>query len=105
MAREFAKKFYNSKQWQQCRKAFIASKMGICERCGKPNCKQVHHKEELSELNIDNPEITLNWANFELLCDVCHGVETNSKYGVLNEGLAFAADGDVVPVTPPCLTP
>ena len=29
----WAKQFYNSKEWQACREAYIASKQGLCERC------------------------------------------------------------------------
>lgn len=49
MTRLFAKSFYNSKAWKNARKAYIALKFGICERCGKPDAKQVHHKIWLNE--------------------------------------------------------
>ena len=32
----------------------------------------VHHKIELTPENIDDPGITLNWDNLELLCRFCH---------------------------------
>ncbi len=95
MAKEFAKKFYNSKQWQNCRTAFILSKDGICERCGAPNSKLVHHKTLLTESNINCPETTLSFDNLELLCSACHNLEHMSKYGVLNDGLSFTKSGDL----------
>lgn len=96
MARDFAKKFYNSTAWKKARNAYILSKFGVCERCGKPDSKQVHHKKYLSEQNINNPDITLNFDNFELLCDVCHQREHNEKYSPTLWGLKFDADGDLV---------
>lgn len=36
---------------------------------------QVHHKKHLTPKNINDPEITLNWDNLELLCLDCHRKE------------------------------
>lgn len=33
MAKEFARKFYNSTRWRKCAKAFAQSKLYICEMC------------------------------------------------------------------------
>ena len=96
MAREFSKSFYNSLEWKRARKAYIASKFGICERCGKPNSKQVHHKIYLTPENVNNPEITLDFNNFELLCDVCHQREHNEKYSPTEWGLCFDESGDLI---------
>lgn len=96
MAKDFSKRFYNSKAWKVTRNAYITSKYGICERCGQSNSKQVHHKKYLSETNINNPEVTLNFDNLELLCDVCHQREHNEKYSPTIEGVEFNADGDLV---------
>lgn len=96
MAREFSKSFYNSAKWKKVREAYINSKFGICERCGKPNSKQVHHKTYLTQDNIDDPEISLNPDNFELLCDVCHQKEHNEKFGQIAWGLEFNEQGQLV---------
>lgn len=96
MARVFSKSFYNSKAWQKIRQAYIESKYGICERCGQPNSKQVHHKIYLNETNINDPEISLNPDNFELLCEVCHQNEHNEIYGVTQAGLMFNETGELV---------
>lgn len=98
MARDFAKAFYNSKEWKNSRKAYIASKFGICERCGKPNAKQVHHKKYLNESNINDPSITLDFNNFELLCDTCHQKEHNEKYSPTLWGLDFDESGDLIKI-------
>lgn len=96
MAREFSKSFYNSIEWKKARQSYISSKFGICERCGKPNAKQVHHKNYLTPENINNPEITLNPDNFELLCDICHQKEHNEKYSPVAWGLEFDDNGQLV---------
>ena len=104
MARKFAKSFYNSKEWKQCRDAFKASKFGICERCGNANGTEVHHKIELNEMNINDPNITLNFKNLELLCQTCHAIHHNSKYGSTRYDVKFDENGDVVRIqAPPAL--
>ena len=96
MARDFAKKFYNSKAWKNVREAYIAMRFGVCERCGQPNCKQVHHKKYLTPENIDNPDVALNFSNLELLCDTCHQLEHNEKYSPIRMGLMFDTNGCIV---------
>ena len=48
----------------------------MCEECIKKGIYKpgeiVHHKEEVTPLNIYNPEITLNLENLQLLCRDCH---------------------------------
>lgn len=98
-------RFYNSKAWRDCAKAYAQSRCYICERCGnrnvnygfKPYEKQfhVHHKIALTDENISNPDISLNWDNLELLCQRCHDIE---HYGApcTQEGLMFNENGDLV---------
>ena len=79
MAKEFARPFYKSYAWRTCKSGYAASKNYLCERClaaGKyiPG-KIVHHKIPLTPDNIDDPNITLNWGNLELLCQDCHNKE------------------------------
>ena len=76
MAREFAKTFYSSKAWQTCRNEY-AKRVGLlCENCLRQGIYKpgviVHHKIELDPVNIENPEISLNFENLELLCRDCH---------------------------------
>ena len=103
MARDFAKKFYNSKQWKKCREAFKESKNGLCERC-LDNGKyvvgdEVHHKVYLTPDNINNADITLNWDRLELLCATCHSIEHNRKEKeVVREGLTFDSNGDLIEI-------
>ena len=94
MAREFAKAFYNSSAWKKCSKAYRKSKYNICERCGKPG-DIVHHKIYLSPRNINNPEISLNWNNLELVCIDCHNDEHIKKEKSIAEGLFFDENGNL----------
>lgn len=91
----FADKFYSSIAWKNCRKSFIKSRGGLCERClSRGVCVpgiEVHHKIHLTPYNINNPEITLNYDNLELLCKACHAEahhehNSNRRYSVDENG-------------------
>lgn len=98
---EFAKKFYKSKAWLDCRDAYIAGlKDKTCPRCKQNPGKIVHHKILLTEENIDNPMITLNPKHFEYLCQDCHTKE-HLKKGATKEGLQFDEDGNLIKVKSP----
>ena len=79
MAREFARAFYKSKQWQNTRAAYIRSVDGLCENCLKHGIYKpgyiVHHKKHLTPYNIDNPHVSLDFSNLEYLCFDCHSRE------------------------------
>lgn len=100
MARDFAIKFYNSKQWKKCRETYKQSVNGLCERCLKNGKyvagEEVHHKIYLTPENINNPDITLNWENLELLCSSCHSIEHNEKYSPVREDVMFDENGELV---------
>lgn len=76
MAKRFSKDFYNSGVWQDARDAYVKDRIaidaGACELCGLEPGTEVHHKIFLTPDNIDDPEISLNPENFELLCYRCH---------------------------------
>lgn len=81
--RDFARAFYSSKAWEETRKAYRKSVGGLCERCMSRGIYRagviVHHKIHLSPENINDPSVTLNWNNLELLCRDCHGAEHEKK--------------------------
>ena len=95
----WAEKFYKSKAWQQCREAYIASRQGLCERCAAQGRispgEIVHHKQWLTRDTINNPNITLNFDNLELLCSTCHNRE-HSKQLPINDELMFDEYGNIV---------
>lgn len=82
MAREFAKKFYSSKAWQDCRNEYAARAHHLCENCLRRGIYRpgaiVHHKIEIDPVTIQHPEIALNFDNLELLCRECHS-ESHAK--------------------------
>ena len=103
VAKEWAKAFYNSKAWRQCREVYKQSVNGLCERCLKAGKyvpgDEVHHKIYLAPENINNPDITLNWDRLELLCATCHSIEHNRKEKeVVREGLTFDSNGDLIEI-------
>ena len=101
LARDFAEKFYNSKEWLKCRAAYLASVNGLCEKCFRA-ALIVHHKKPLNEDNINDPQITLSFDNLQALCLDCH----NEVHGYKNkeksiqDGYAFTADGDIIAIPP-----
>ena len=83
MAREFAKSFYSSKAWQDCREAYAKKVCYLCEECLRKGIYRpgeiVHHKEQITPMNIYNPEIAFGFGNLELLCRSCHGEQHNAR--------------------------
>ena len=79
MAKEYAKPFYKSAAWLRCRDSYIRSVGGLCERCYAKGLIRagviVHHKCYISPENINDPTVTLNYDNLELLCQECHNNE------------------------------
>lgn len=74
--KEYAKKFYFSKQWKACRKSYISKRImidgGLCEECHENPGYIVHHKIQLTPANIDKPNITLSHSNLKYVCKQCH---------------------------------
>lgn len=83
MAREFARKFYDSPTWRKCRKGYISKRQsidgGMCEMCKAELGYIVDHKEELTPDNINDPYITLHYRNFQYLCLACHNTKHFGK--------------------------
>lgn len=89
MAKEFAKKFYNSAKWKKCKKAYIDNRMlidgGMCEECHERLGEIVHHEERLTEDNIDNEWISLNPEKLRYVCHSCH--DEYEGHGVHGKGI------------------
>jgi predicted kinase len=84
MAQEFAKKFYDSKIWNDVRNAYFIKNFGLCEICERPG-EEVHHKIFLTPINISDTNITCNEENLQLLCKSCHNAEHNRAYEMHRE--------------------
>ena len=90
------KSFYKSKEWRKCRDGFMSSKNYVCERCNDV-ASICHHKIYINALNVDDPNITLNWDNLEALCQTCHNQE-HFKTKSTDEGLRFDKEGNIIKI-------
>lgn len=101
MAREFAKAFYNSNEWKQCRELYIKkmprNKRGLCEKCYEKGehtlGEELHHKIWLTPNNINNKDVTLNHNNLILLCFECHQKEHGKRK---HKQYEFDSEGNIV---------
>ena len=80
MARNFAKAFYNSPEWQKVREAALMRDRYLCVRCGRP-AEEVHHKKHLTADNIGDVSVSLNLDNLESLCKDCHFASHRGEHG------------------------
>ena len=78
--------FYKSKEWEQLLQSLKlerTNKKGelICEYCNKPLIKKYdiigHHKQELTETNVNDYNISLNPDNIMLIHFKCHNIIHN----------------------------
>lgn len=59
----------------------------------------VDHKKELTPDNINDPDISLSFNNFQYLCLVCHNKKTFAEE--TNTNYFFDNNGQVQPILPP----
>jgi len=101
MSKPYAKKFYQSKAWKDCRASYIASVNGLCERCLEEGRMKggyiVHHKVYITPSNINDVSVTLNFDNLEYVCQDCHNKEHYAKYDSTREDIQFDEEGNVIP--------
>ena len=110
MAREFARSFYASKEWEQVRRYVLMRDRYLCQKCGAP-AQEVHHKVHLSPENIWDVKITLNPDNLMSLCKDCHfaiheedkAKGNKKKSPASGKGYHFDRNGQLIPNsnTPP----
>lgn len=93
--KQFAKSFYFSQAWKQCRRQVFKQRHGLCERCLALGLyapgEIVHHKTPLTPDNIHDENITLNPDNLELLCRECH----EKAHGAKNFRYSVRPDGTI----------
>lgn len=102
------RKFYNSKAWEDVRRTIWLRQNLLCYYCNKPcyvsgiseykpkgyrRIGIVHHKEHLTDTNIDDINISLNPDNLIGVCKQCHetichnhSLGTRKEYNFDNEG-------------------
>ena len=98
MAKNFSKKLYNSAKWKKIRHFVLMRDFYICRVCGEPNCDTVHHIVELTPMNINDPNITLNPENLITLCNQCHDEVHGRNYRQEVRWYAFDTDGNLIKV-------
>ena len=100
--KEFAKAFYHSVAWNKTRAAYAKSKGGLCELCLERGLynpgEMVHHKIKLTQDNINDPSVTLNWDNLQLLCRDCHAKVHSNRHA---QRFSFDENGRLL-VLPDC---
>ena len=68
--------FYKSKEWERCRKAYIAKVGGLCEDCLEKGIFTpgviVHHKIPLTPERMKDESLMYGFDNLRLLCIDCH---------------------------------
>lgn len=110
MAKPWAKVFYNSTQWKQCRASYISYRQsidgGICEDCGERLGYIVHHKSALTPRNINDTNVSLNHHNLRYVCKSCHDREDDhfikkNKNQEQQREYIFDKDGQLVAILPP----
>lgn len=81
--------FYQSREWKNLMRIIKAERLTedgelICEYCGKPIVKKYdcigHHKEYLTEENVNDVMISLNPTNVQLVHHACHN-KIHNKLG------------------------
>ena len=74
--KDFARGFYKSKAWQRVRDNTMKRDAWLCQDCLRRGvytpAEEVHHIQELTAGNINDPEVSLNMANLVSLCRECH---------------------------------
>ena len=79
--------FYHSKQWKAFRRTILAERKPVCWYCNQAfksdDCIVVHHKEELTPLNVNDYSVSLNPDNVELVHDTCHNkIHKRNSYAI-----------------------
>lgn len=95
MAKAWAKAFYNSAEWKRVRREALRRDHYTCCRC-YDRAEEVHHIQELTPENINDPMIALNLNNLESLCHDCHTKETKGCDGDVTDGYYFDENGHVI---------
>ena len=100
--------FYKSTQWHKTREVALMRDNYLCVLCAKEGktipADVVHHKEHLTEANVNNPNVSLNLDNLISLCAEHHFQEHRGEHGkgrIAHQGeeynYIFDANGMLVP--------
>ena len=102
MAKDFSRHIYHTTEWDRARRDAWARDHGLCQECLKrgriTTAEIVHHKEELTPLNVDDPSIAYGADNLVCVCRECHARLHGYTNPCTREGLAFDAHGNLIQV-------
>lgn len=100
MAKAFSNRFYHSKKWKEIRAFVLTRDFYLCQVCKIPNCNTVHHIKELTPMNIDDPNISVNPSNLITVCKRCHNlIHDRYKENEDTQRYVFDEEGNVIPST------
>ena len=98
MAKAFSNRFYHSKKWKEIRAFVLTRDFYLCQVCKIPNCNTVHHIKELTPMNIDDPNISVNPSNLITVCKRCHDlIHDRYKQSEDTQRYTFDEEGNVIP--------
>lgn len=95
MAKDWAKKFYQSKAWISTRDYVMRKHHFLCQRCKERPAEIVHHIIWLNPSNINDPEIALGEKNLLPVCRECHAIIHEGVDSTV-EGLRFNENGELI---------
>lgn len=95
MAKEWAKKFYQSLAWMNTRDYMMSKYHYLCQRCKKRPAEIVHHIIWLNPININDPKITLSEDNLLPVCRECHAEIHEGVSSTIDE-LCFDERGQLI---------
>lgn len=92
---ENVRQFYKSTAWRKCSKLKRLMAHGICEECGRAGW-EVHHIIPLTAENVNDPNISINLDNLQLLCTSCHDAKRGNEEKEIRRDLQFDEDGNLI---------
>ena len=95
MAKEWAKKFYQSPNWIRTRDYIMSKYHYICQKCKKNPAEIVHHIIWLNSSNINDPYIALDEHNLTPVCRECHAL-IHEGVEATQDDLMFDEQGQLV---------
>lgn len=94
--KDFAKAFYTGSAWEYCRESYKKQAGGLCEVCRAKGLivpgEIVHHVIHITPKNINDPNVTMNPENLQLVCRECHAEihKRKKRYKVDEMGRVYA---------------
>lgn len=90
--------FYNSQRWRKLRQFIIIRAGGICEICNVEKASIADHIEEVTDDNVNDPNIVWNPDNLQAVCQDCHNRKHHGNGSAVADGLMFDGDGNLIQI-------